>query len=102
AEDGIRDWSVTGVQTCALPIYPVSDANARANASRRLPRQRPAGLHGMQDAADLGREHEAVARLLAQRRAHAQLAAAVPVERRSKIGRASCREREEVAGGAGA
>src|SRR5437016_7612967 len=24
AEDGIRDWSVTGVQTCALPIYPNS------------------------------------------------------------------------------
>src|SRR5258706_5599090 len=24
AEDGIRDWSVTGVQTCALPIYPRS------------------------------------------------------------------------------
>src|SRR5260370_18178549 len=23
AEDGIRDSSVTGVQTCALPIYPV-------------------------------------------------------------------------------
>src|SRR5262249_59047270 len=23
AEDGIRDWSVTGVQTCALPIYAV-------------------------------------------------------------------------------
>src|SRR5262249_58778730 len=22
AEDGIRDWSVTGVQTCALPIWP--------------------------------------------------------------------------------
>src|SRR5262249_56531194 len=21
AEDGIRDWSVTGVQTCALPTY---------------------------------------------------------------------------------
>src|SRR5438046_7283015 len=27
AEDGIRDWSVTGVQTCALPI------------SRRLPQR---------------------------------------------------------------
>src|SRR5262249_56035273 len=26
AEDGIRDWSVTGVQTCALPI---SDATAQ-------------------------------------------------------------------------
>ena len=23
AEDGIRDWSVTGVQTCALPISQV-------------------------------------------------------------------------------
>ena len=23
AEDGIRDWSVTGVQTCALPIWGV-------------------------------------------------------------------------------
>src|SRR5258706_15137316 len=26
AEDGIRDWSVTGVQTCALPIWPDLDA----------------------------------------------------------------------------
>src|SRR3712207_8080134 len=25
AEDGIRDIGVTGVQTCALPIYPVFD-----------------------------------------------------------------------------
>src|SRR5437016_12016714 len=24
AEDGIRDWSVTGVQTCALPIFVVN------------------------------------------------------------------------------
>src|SRR5438046_10307165 len=28
AEDGIRDWSVTGVQTCALPIS-VRDNGAR-------------------------------------------------------------------------
>src|SRR5258706_1839531 len=26
AEDGIRDWSVTGVQTCALPISRMSNA----------------------------------------------------------------------------
>src|SRR5438093_12440389 len=26
AEDGIRVWSVTGVQTCALPIYPLGVA----------------------------------------------------------------------------
>src|SRR5437016_7753017 len=25
AEDGIRDWSVTGVQTCALPIFSPGD-----------------------------------------------------------------------------
>ena len=25
AEDGIRDWSVTGVQTCALPILDKHD-----------------------------------------------------------------------------
>src|SRR5258706_11415501 len=25
AEDGIRDWSVTGVQTCALPISIIID-----------------------------------------------------------------------------
>src|SRR5258706_8611650 len=36
AEDGIRDWSVTGVQTCALPIYQqalvLDSANPRASA----------------------------------------------------------------------
>ena len=26
AEDGIRDWSVTGVQTCALPIFELNAA----------------------------------------------------------------------------
>src|SRR5262249_58770740 len=30
AEDGIRDWSVTGVQTCALPISRSSRTPARA------------------------------------------------------------------------
>src|SRR6266513_3810636 len=37
AEDGIRDRNVTGVQTCALPIYAVDDhqtANARFLADR--------------------------------------------------------------------
>src|SRR5258706_10690080 len=28
AEDGIRDWSVTGVQTCALPICPIRGRQA--------------------------------------------------------------------------
>src|SRR5258706_1594324 len=38
AEDGIRDWSVTGVQTCALPIYcsfsPVGTLNGEATELR--------------------------------------------------------------------
>src|SRR5207248_3655903 len=33
AEDGIRDRTVTGVQTCALPIYPVQPTARR----RRVP-----------------------------------------------------------------
>src|SRR5262249_59334975 len=32
-EDGIRDWSVTGVQTCALPISPATASSRRAPAS---------------------------------------------------------------------
>src|SRR5262249_56795622 len=32
AEDGIRDWSVTGVQTCALPILV-----HRSGSTRRTP-----------------------------------------------------------------
>src|SRR5262249_58928811 len=32
AEDGIRDWSVTGVQTCALPISARNGGRSRAPA----------------------------------------------------------------------
>src|SRR5882762_8950895 len=39
AEDGIRDSSVTGVQTCALPIFPdgVPEFRVRPGADDRLP-----------------------------------------------------------------
>src|SRR5438093_7695029 len=36
AEDGIRDWSVTGVQTCALPISEVAGVDAGAVTIRLL------------------------------------------------------------------
>src|SRR5438046_6198177 len=36
AEDGIRDWSVTGVQTCALPI----SGSPRARRSRKTSSRR--------------------------------------------------------------
>src|SRR3989454_10646328 len=48
AEDGIRDYKVTGVQTCALPILrPSRDAGQREDARRarlavRGPRDGPA------------------------------------------------------------
>src|SRR5690606_5043386 len=35
AEDGIRDFHVTGVQTCALPIYPRPAQPSRAGPGRR-------------------------------------------------------------------
>src|SRR5690606_41068705 len=50
AEDGIRDFHVTGVQTCALPISPIMPAStsplpAVANQGEPLPltTQRPSG-----------------------------------------------------------
>src|SRR5262249_40337769 len=36
AEDGIRDWSVTGVQTCALPISPPCRDCTPAGAAGRI------------------------------------------------------------------
>src|SRR5258706_9306498 len=36
AEDGIRDWSVTGVQTCALPIQHTSELQSLTNLVCRL------------------------------------------------------------------
>src|SRR5438093_6553638 len=41
AEDGIRDWSVIGVQTCALPIW---SRPPGSNACRLLSRPNPEAL----------------------------------------------------------
>src|SRR6266705_3965305 len=62
AEDGIRDRTVTGVQTCALPISglrsgpPAASGSARHNepaAGRRVP-ARPAWANGSATAAGSG------------------------------------------------
>src|SRR5262249_57781694 len=42
AEDGIRDWSVTGVQTCALPISRHPLLLPRARLAPREPPSRKA------------------------------------------------------------
>src|SRR5262249_58400433 len=86
AEDGIRDWSVTGVQTCALPIFNPGRELARVAREKAWPvlrfnsRGRPGAL------------------VLARNAATIYGAGAVTL---TEIGRASCRERGERSGGAG-
>src|SRR5260370_25279229 len=46
AEDGIRDSSVTGVQTCALPIYPVSNER-RCRVKERAVNKRKRSRHSI-------------------------------------------------------
>src|SRR5262249_57111445 len=41
AEDGIRDWSVTGVQTCALPISAAERMNDGSRKTEDGKRPRP-------------------------------------------------------------
>ena len=45
AEDGIRDWSVTGVQTCALPICLLRSDRQFFDSSGQPPLQRDVGRH---------------------------------------------------------
>src|SRR2546430_7791607 len=51
AEDGIRDLTVTGVQTCALPILPrfayLNDTTSPCSVRRRRPWMEPAGWAAM-------------------------------------------------------
>src|SRR6266542_2583815 len=42
AEDGIRDATVTGVQTCALPIFPSTSRRWPTSSRARRPRRSPA------------------------------------------------------------
>src|SRR2546430_15759687 len=41
AEDGIRDLTVTGVQTCALPIYPNNPVGANVLTLSPIPTTNP-------------------------------------------------------------
>src|SRR5690606_41078890 len=93
AEDGIRDFHVTGVQTCALPIYRDADRVALGTQQLVQPRRRQSLL---------GRRP---ARGLLQQRGDARadgLAHRPRPRLRLEIGRASCRERwtMSVLGGA--
>src|SRR2546430_10679184 len=83
AEDGIRDLTVTGVQTCALPISP-----ARGVAVLRLPARRGSAAH---PGADRLRADQHEGRVAGQGR-EAEISGCGEAARR-EIGRESCRER---------
>src|SRR5207245_8422617 len=84
AEDGIRDATVTGVQTCALPIFRLTLGEHFESAAKH-------------EVAIPENELPLVKRiLLVQRR---EEAARIQRMQGYKIGRASCRERVEVSGG---
>src|SRR5437867_10874370 len=80
AEDGIRDRTVTGVQTCALPIWRHGNRENRqpAVAGRPLLADRRACVSRGRQRRSLGRCRRGFAHAEAQR---------------AEIGRASCRER---------
>src|SRR5437762_10408843 len=88
AEDGIRDTSVTGVQTCALPILIPSGAVALS-------------YHPQTPTAPLGITGFDVGFALTGARLH-NTAVLERASSDSEIGRASCRERVELPVGAGA
>src|SRR5206468_7392655 len=96
AEDGIRDLIVTGVQTCALPISGWS--GSRSARRWRPPRSRARGRRPPGAAGPL--PTPAPACPPSSRRAR-RPSARGRGGGRAEIGRASCRERGEVAGGAG-
>src|SRR5438046_9853287 len=91
AEDGIRDWSVTGVQTCALPISLWYVVNiARWCAPTLLP------------LFVIGRKATRWSFVLVPLVALSVVRHKELRYLQAKIGRASCRERGEVGGGFGA
>src|SRR5207244_10127788 len=54
AEDGIRDDLVTGVQTCALPIWRGSTVSASAEGSAKMARATPRSRKRTSPAASSG------------------------------------------------
>src|SRR5690606_40842784 len=96
AEDGIRDFHVTGVQTCALPISHCARTDRPPN--RRTPG--PAWT-----ASRSGNDRQGAARPRAARRYRKKnrgIPEHHPDRREGEIGRAACRERAEGTGSAGA
>src|SRR5256885_7162396 len=72
AEDGIRDYKVTGVQTCALPISPLppttSSFGCRACPCSRLSSSRVSSLRSEEHTSELQSPCNLVCRLLLEKK----------------------------------
>src|SRR5699024_12024936 len=99
AEDGIRDRNVTGVQTCALPISGADDYLPKPFGMMELVSRIKAVLRRTEEPAQ---EEYRVGSLYVCPARHIVRAGDQEVHLALKeIGRASCRERAEVAQGRG-
>src|SRR5207245_6925332 len=97
AEDGIRDATVTGVQTCALPISHVGIEPYDAGGLRgRGAVRKQKGICGIGD-----QKPAKPPAIIPEQVENRQRAGSIVEESSSasKIGRASCRERERNSGG---
>src|SRR2546430_9129355 len=69
AEDGIRDLTVTGVQTCALPISSFTMSAISLLSWRRLMAMRPdSGLRSEEHTSELQSQSNLVCRLLLEKK----------------------------------
>src|ERR1022692_3551371 len=74
AEDGIRDYKVTGVQTCALPISPISRNWSALRCS--APAGVNAGIRSEEHTSELQSPCNLVCRLLLEKKTHKNAASA--------------------------
>src|SRR5437764_6282067 len=94
AEDGIRDTSVTGVQTCALPIWCTSSAPAQSRSHAIAPHVIADDGGGAESCAGFTAQKERGLRLDRDIQLFTVMEYGVGREGDAiKIGRASCRER---------
>src|SRR5207302_7240650 len=100
AEDGIRDFHVTGVQTCALPICPPASCRAVAAALVATAEWRCCPQIPL-DTSPRGLLVPAPCRAPSQPPAHCSVRTRPDSARGAQIGRASCRERVKSSGAGG-
>src|SRR2546430_7424810 len=68
AEDGIRDLTVTGVQTCALPIWCRSCPSSRCDPRRRRSRRGSRSCRSEEHTSELQSQSNLVCRLLLEKK----------------------------------